>query len=180
MVSTVCCLSHLQFWQNSCRGHHIHSLRTVSIILCVLFFFLCFLILCVCVCVCVCVWCVCVWVCFFLSVCFFVCLRSVLEPQCIWSSPPPMHYSFYGALVLVIGINPFTAMLAMSLWKRPIKVPNLKLLRPSPLHMSMWKDYQIAQYWKQSCDRTIKYTVCRHVLVHFLTRKFYRLGQWRG
>ena len=40
-------------------------------------------------------------------------------------------------------INPFTAMLAVSsLWKWPMKVPNLKSLSPFfPLHMSMWKDY---------------------------------------
>ena len=45
--------------------------------------------------------------------------------------------------------NPFTAMLvAPSLGKRPIKVPNLKPLRPfCPLRMSTRKDfYQNAQY----------------------------------
>ena len=36
------------------------------------------------------------------------------------------------------------------------------------LHTSMWKDlYQNAQYWKQICYKTIKYTVCRTVCVHF-------------
>ena len=73
-------------------------------------------------------------------------------------------------------INPFTAMLAApSLGKRPIKVPNLKsfrlffpLLFLLHLRMSSRKDlYQNAHYSKQVCYRTIKYTVCRRVSVHF-------------
>ena len=77
--------------------------------------------------------------------------------------------------------NPFTAMLAaLSLLKpRSLKVPNLKLLAFFlTLRISTGKYlYQNAQYSKQICYKTIKYTVCRRVCVHFSARKFYKLGQ---
>ena len=42
-----------------------------------------------------------------------------------------------------------------------------------PLRMSTWRGcYQNAQYWKQTCYRSIKYTVCRWVCVHLSARNF--------
>ena len=80
-------------------------------------------------------------------------------------------------------LNPFAAMLAaLSVGKRPIKVPNLKPLKLlCSLPMSTWKEfYQNGQYWKHICYRTIKYTVWRPVCVLFSVLKFYRPWQWRG
>ena len=85
----------------------------------------------------------------------------------------------YPSAIRCHQFNPFISMLAApSLWKRPIKIPNLKLLRL--FCPPTWKDFcQNAQYWKCICYRTIKYTVWRRVCVHFSARKIYSLWQWR-
>ena len=65
--------------------------------------------------------------------------------------------------------------------KRPIKVQDLKSLKPFLLFAWACERTSVKMHSIDSrfCHRTIKYTVFRRLWVHLLARKFDRLGQWR-
>ena len=82
------------------------------------------------------------------------------------------HYIILYSCSMLISsaFNPCTAMVPVpSLGKQPVKNAKLEIMKAFfTLRMSTWKDlYQNAQDWKQICYKTIKYTVCRTVCVHF-------------
>ena len=47
--------------------------------------------------------------------------------------------------------------------------------------MTTWKDFcQKSRYWKQICYKTIKYTVCERVTVHFSAPEILQAGAVKG